>query len=155
MPTIQKQLKLLLTVAVFVANSIAYDNAAAESATQQDPAAADHSSHGSEWPGVYYGFLPCEDCNGVKTSLALNANNTYLMMTQNVGKSLREFTEKGKFIWLNDNTIELTPRNSKVSRQYHVGDNRLVQIDPDTGRQSETLILNRTDVTSKPPKHVH
>jgi len=131
---------------------------AAIAETQQK--AATHAHETIDWPGVYNGFLPCADCNGVKTSLALNANGTYLLMTQNIGKSLREFTEKGKFVWNDDtNTIVLTPRSSTITRQYLVGDNNLTELDSKgnriTGRNADSYVLRRNDVTAKAPKHLH
>ena len=45
----------------------------------------DHSVHmapvekGQEFHGVFYGFLPCENCNGIKATLSLKQNNLYLL----------------------------------------------------------------------------
>jgi uncharacterized lipoprotein NlpE involved in copper resistance len=117
---------------------------------------ASHAQHSLDWPGVYFGFLPCADCGGIKTSLALNHNNTYILMTQNVGKSIREFTEKGKFTWTDEkNVMLLTSRDGKVSHLYYVGDNKLIEVDPATGKHSSSHILERKDVMAKPPKHLH
>jgi copper homeostasis protein (lipoprotein) len=115
-----------------------------------------HEQHPENWPGVYIGMLPCADCDRIKTSLALNAKGTYILMTQNVGKSLREYTEKGTFSWADSgNVIILTTREGKVSRRYAVSDDQLTELDPATGKLSDDLILKRRDVTSKPPKHLH
>jgi uncharacterized lipoprotein NlpE involved in copper resistance len=83
-----------------------------------------------EWSGVYYGFTPCEDCKGVKTTLALNGNNeTYILMQQYIGKSEREFTEKGKFEWNPDTKVlMLTARNNGNIHYYEVNDNALTQL---------------------------
>lgn len=153
----QQQLKLLALVIVFVAgltgHTVVHAETAGNTGTKDQP--SHPVQHRTNWPGVYFGFLPCDDCNGVKTSLALNANNSYILMTHYVGKSLREFTEKGKFTWADNDIIVLTPRKGSTTHHYFVGDDRLVEVDPVSGKHSDTHILRRTDVTSKPPKHLH
>ena len=111
-----------------------------------------------DWPGVYHGFLPCDDCKGVKATLALNKNNSYILITQYVGKSEREFVEKGKFTWDNNsNTIVLTPRDSSTTRQYFVGENMLTQLDNNgnriSGKLADRYILRRTDIKESAPSH--
>ncbi|MGY6275831.1 copper resistance protein NlpE [Methylomonas sp. MgM2] len=123
--------------------------------------AAEHSGHVKrDWPGIYNGFLPCADCVGIKTSLALNKNGSYVLITQNVGKSPRDFVEKGKYAWDdNTDTLVLTPRKGKGDKihQYAVDDNALIQLDEHgnrhTGKLADNYILQRNDVTSEPPEH--
>ncbi|MFI3185024.1 MAG: copper resistance protein NlpE [Methylococcaceae bacterium] len=132
------------------------------SATTETNKDTQHTEKSLEWPGIYYGFIPCADCKGVKTTLALNKNNTYLLITQYVGRSEREFVEKGKFA-LGDksNTIVLTPRNGSTTQQYLVGENSLVQLDNNGNRVSGELanryILRRSEMEEKgagtPPSH--
>jgi uncharacterized lipoprotein NlpE involved in copper resistance len=111
-----------------------------------------------EWPGVYQGFTPCGDCQGVKTSLAFNSNSSYVLITQNIGKSLREFVEKGKFTW-DEKTkkITLIPRKGETTRYYLVGDNTLTQLDnignPMPSKQADRYVLRRTETSGKPPTH--
>lgn len=118
-----------------------------------------HTQNSLDWPGIYRGFLPCDDCKGIKTSLALNKNGSYILMTQYIGKSEREFVEKGKFAAGDEsNTLVLTPRNSPASRQYFVGDNMLIQLDDKgnriSGKLADRYILRRTDVVKdSPPSH--
>ncbi len=63
----------------------------------------DHSAHENppdkslEFHGVFYGFLPCNDCTGIKTTLSLKQKNNYLLVTQYAKESSREFYEKGKY----------------------------------------------------------
>jgi copper homeostasis protein (lipoprotein) len=117
-----------------------------------------HAQNSLDWPGIYYGFLPCEDCKGIKATLALNKNNTYILITQYVGKSEREFVEKGKFTWSNkSDTIVLTPRKSATTQEYFVGENMLIQLDKEgnriSGKLADRYVLRRKDVTSEPPAH--
>jgi uncharacterized lipoprotein NlpE involved in copper resistance len=147
--TLKQTLVLSLFVSLF---SVAFP-AAAETATDAHP---DHSQQSTqEWPGVYNGFTPCEDCNGIKTSLALNGNGTYILMTQYVGKSPRDFVEKGKFVWHDDTkTIAMTSRDGKNTHQYALDGNHLMQLDSSGKRISDKHALRRNDL-SKPEHQSH
>jgi len=123
-----------------------------------ETAASAHEGHQEpsslDWPGIYFGFLPCEDCVGIKTSLALNKNNSYILMTQFTGKSEREFVEKGKFTWgEKENTIVLTPKKGSEPHYYEVGKDVLIQLDNHgnriAGKAADRYVLRRTDVTGK------
>ncbi|MEY3788243.1 MAG: hypothetical protein RLZ75_2450 [Pseudomonadota bacterium] len=124
----------------------------------------DHASHHEQnsldWPGMYHGFLPCDDCNGVKTTLGLNKNNTYILITQYIGKSEREIVEKGKFMAGSAaNTLELTPRNSSITRYYFVDKDILIQLDDKgnriAGKLADRYVLRRTDLKESTPSHAH
>jgi uncharacterized lipoprotein NlpE involved in copper resistance len=110
--------------------------------------ADNHAQHNVDWSGVYNGFLPCNDCQGIKSTLALNANNTYILISQFVGKSNREITEKGSFVWnTQDNTLVLTPRKDLPPRYYLMGENDLTVLDDKgnhiTGNNAERYILHK------------
>ncbi len=160
MHKITKTNKLLLG-SIFIIGTLAVSNTAYAEST--DPASVHESHHeqtNSEWPGVYNGFLPCEDCTDIKTSLALNSNNTYLLIRQYVGKSEREIVEKGKFTTgINNTTLVLTPRNNleATNHYYLVGDNSLTQLDNNgnaiTGKKADKYVLRKNDL--KPPKGGH
>jgi copper homeostasis protein (lipoprotein) len=119
-----------------------------------------HNAHNSlDWSGLYLGFTPCADCKGIKTTLALNKNHTYLLLTQFVGKSEREIVEKGKFAWDSEtNTIVLTPRKGDNTRQYLVSENSLIELDNHghriIGDAADRYVLRRTEVT-QPPSESH
>ena len=116
-----------------------------------------HEPDVSAWLGTYNGSLPCADCIGVKTTLALNKNSTYLMITQYLGKSEREYTEKGKLSWVDAHTLLLTSRDGNAKRYYQLGNNALTQLDDNakliTGKQAERYTLRRQDITANPPSH--
>ena len=151
-----KPFKQTLTFCLFITIFSIYSPVFAETgSTDHD---AHHVENSMDWPGVYRGFIPCDDCNGIKTSLALNQNNTYILITQYVGKSEREIVEKGKFAPGNTpNTLVLTPRNSTVTRQYLVGENMFIQLDDNgnriTGKLADRYILRRTDLKQSTPAH--
>lgn len=110
----------------------------------------------TDWPGIYLGFIPCADCIGINTTLALNKNNSYVLVTQYVKKSDREFVEKGRYTWDKDSQkITLIPKNgSGQSQQYSVGENTLTQLDSKgmfiSGKLAQKYVLHRKDVTKKP-----
>ncbi len=149
--------KQILAFFLFIAIFSNYNFALAETADTKDTEI--HSAQNSlDWPGVYYGFLPCDDCKGIKSTLALNKNNSYILITQNVGQSKREIVEKGKFASGDkSNTLVLTPRDNSTARQYFVGENKLIQLDNNgnriTGKLADRYILRRSDVTQSPQSH--
>ena len=132
-----------------------YDNVYAESAES-----GSHDKHntqkGVDWPGIYNGFLPCSDCVGIKTSLALNKNGSYVMITQFTGKSPRDYVEKGKFApGEKENTIVLTPRNKGAEPHlYLVAEDAMITLDKKgnrfSGKDAERYVLRRTDVAAEP-----
>ena len=111
-----------------------------------------HSQH-KNWSGLYLGFVPCPDCKGVKTTLALNPNGTYQLLTQYIGKSEREIVEKGKFEMDSETkTITLTPKKGDIKRHYFMDSNdALIQLDHEghriTGDGADRYVLRKTDVT--------
>lgn len=152
-----QKIQQILTVILFSAIFSAYNPVLAETAETTHKQDA-HQAHNNLWPGIFNGFLPCADCAGIKTSLALNKNNSYVMITQYVGKSPRDFVEKGKFAWNEkNNTIILTPRKSTSTHQYFVGDEVLIKLDNNgnriTGKLADNYILRKNDVTAEPQSH--
>ena len=120
---------------------------------------AQHTQKALNLSGLYLGFFPCDDCHGIKTTLALNKNNTCVFITQFVGKSEREFVEKGKFaMGENGNTIVLTPKKgSTTTQQYLIDDDMLIKLDENgeriTSDGADRYILRRKDVISSEKKH--
>lgn len=160
MQTIKLPFKQILTFSFFAAMISAQSPAVLAETSE----AIDHKSHHAqkphEWPGIYNGLTPCPDCIGVKTSLALNANNTYILITQLLGKSPRDFTEKGKYTFDEGSSkITLTSRDGSATHRYLIGDNTITELDSQgnvhTGSNAEKYVLRRVDITSQPPKHSH
>jgi uncharacterized lipoprotein NlpE involved in copper resistance len=137
---------------------------ARESANQQN---TDHAAHVNpvdkslEFHGVFYGFLPCKDCNGIKTTLSLKQKNNYLLVTQPARESSREYYEKGKYSWNDENHIVvLTPLKESTTRQYHIENGEtLIQLNTDgtriTGDQADSYILRRSDTVKSREVHIH
>jgi uncharacterized lipoprotein NlpE involved in copper resistance len=157
MQTSKSKLKTRLVLFVVMAASSALNPVFAETAGA-DHKDAHHEHKSQDWPGIYNGLTPCADCIGVKTTLALNKSGSYLLMTQFLGKSEREFVEKGKFApGEKANILVLTPKTGSTAQQYLVEKDALIQLDSNgnrvAGKLADRYILRRTSVTDTPPEH--
>lgn len=127
----------------------------------------DHSAHegiadkGLEFHGIFYGFLPCDDCNGIKATLSLKQNNNYLLVTQQAKESSRELYEKGKYTWNEENkTVVLTPSKGGTStRQYRIeSEGTLIQLNEDGTRiadKEDKYVLRSSDTVKSREVHIH
>src|SRR5690606_19449244 len=126
-----------------------------------------HSAHTShidkslEFHGVFYGYLPCSDCNGIKVTLSLKQKNNYLLVTQYARESSREYYEKGKYSWDDENhTVILTPRKGGIGkRHYHIeNEGTLIQLNDDGTKMtndSDRYVLRRSDTVKSREVHIH
>ena len=176
--TQKKYLKQKLTLIFFSTLFSAYNPAMAESDMQiqervlkaremLNQQKTDHAAHVNpidkslEFHGVFYGFLPCNDCNGIKATLSLKQKNNYLLVTQPARESSREYYEKGKYTWNDENqTVVLTPNKESTTRQYHIDDEgTLVQLSDGgvrmTGDEADRYILRRSDTVKSREVHIH
>jgi len=118
---------------------------------------ASHSNKSQEFHGIFYGYLPCNDCPGIKTTLSLKQNNNYLLVTQQAKESSREFYEKGKYSWNDESrTVVLTPKKGGTNeRNYHIEDEgTLIQLN-EVGTKMERHILQRSDTLKSREVHIH
>ncbi len=90
-----------------------------------------NDSHSSEisldWNGTYRGVLPCENCDGILTTITLNDDKTFEFDEFYLGdKNQEDRTEKGEFAFTEDgDKIVLTLKDSSEVI-YAVGENRLI-----------------------------
>ncbi|MFU8787568.1 MAG: copper resistance protein NlpE [Methylobacter sp.] len=126
----------------------------------------DHSAHlapidkSLEFHGVFYGYLPCKDCDGIKATLSLKQNNNYLLVTQPAKDSSREFYEKGKYNWDDKKqTVVLTPRKESIIRHYYIEDEgTLIQLNSEGARiagDADRYTLRRSDTVKSREVHIH
>ncbi len=171
MPALKKQLKqnllfILSSVLLFAHLPVMAETLlrARAMTRQHETDHANHENHvdkSQEFRGVFYGFLPCNDCLGVKTTLSLKTNNNYLLVTQYTRESAREFFEKGKYTWDDETrTVVLTPRGEGDKRNYVIEDeNTLVQLNSDgsrvTGKLADRYLLRRSDTVKSREIHFH
>lgn len=176
MQALKKQLKhslaLFLLSSLFSANpAMAETDLTAQAnylkarATSHQPK-TDHAAHvnhtdkNQEFHGVFYGFVPCNDCPGIKMTLSLKQNNNYLLVTQYARESSREIYEKGKYSWNDENhTVVLTPRKGTATRHYLIeNEETLIQLNDDGTRmvnQADRYALRRSDTVKSREVHFH
>ena len=174
MQTLKKQLKQNLALLLFSSVISAYHPAMAESdqemflkarEMQQKTDHAGHAQHidkSLDFHGVFYGYVPCYDCDGIKTTLSLKQNHNYLLVTQPAKESSREYYEKGKYEWNDKNqTLVLAPRKGGTTTHYYHIDNEetLIELNEDgtkkQGDLAEKYALRRSDSVKNRQVHIH
>lgn len=129
----------------------------------------DHAAHTTNaadptqgFHGIFYGYLPCADCSGIKNTLSLKQNNNYLLVTQPARDSSREYYEKGKYAW-NDKAriLTLTPTKGEDQKPKQLrieNEGALVMLNPDgtpmSGNQ-DSYTLRRSDTVQSRDVHIH
>ncbi|PRX42929.1 copper resistance protein NlpE [Salegentibacter salegens] len=88
-----------------------------------------------DWAGVYEGVLPCENCDGIETSIRLKKNLDYVLSQHYLGRAEAEennLNETGKLEWNKQgNTIGLGERQKLY---FKVSENYLLQIFKDESK---------------------
>ncbi|MBZ9730817.1 copper resistance protein NlpE [Salegentibacter sp. JZCK2] len=111
-----------------------------------------HNSRNSlDWTGVYEGVLPCENCDGIETSIQLNKNLDYVLSQHYLGKAEAEennLNETGKFEWNKQgNTINLGERQKLY---FKVSENYLLQVFKDESKvMGDSAMKYRLTKTNK------
>ena len=117
--------------------------ATANAETQTTIPLGDTSQNALDWPGVYEGVLPCASCEGIQTTLTLQADNSFELKSIYLGKDETIFKEAGKFDWDSNGSKIILSDGSK----YLVGENQLFMLDTDgnriTGGLAENYILKK------------
>lgn len=80
------------------------------------------------WVGNYAGTLPCEDCDGIKTSLDLLEDKTFTLKMEYLGQG-EPVVDKGGFEWNDDHSIITLYLQDNQTQQYLVGDGTLTVLD--------------------------
>jgi len=107
-----------------------------EKASENDP----------DWVGTYTGVIPAAAGPGINVTIILNSDSTYEAQYQYIGRPDGEFTVNGTYKWdVDTNLITLDTVN--IPPYYHVGENRLVQLDmegsPITGTLADDYVLRK------------
>ena len=113
------------------------------------PAVGDTSQNALDWSGVYEGVLPCADCEGIKTTITLNQDLTFIKQVQYLGKNDQIFENKGTFQW-NETGNRITLKGiTEAPNQLIVGENMLILLDMKgdriSGKLADKYILTKTD----------
>lgn len=133
----------ILTTACNDPQNAPSQGATANAETQTTIPLGDTSQNALDWPGVYEGVLPCASCEGIQTTLTLQADNSFELKSIYLGKDETIFKEAGKFDWDSNGSKIILSDGSK----YLVGENQLFMLDTDgnriTGGLAENYILKK------------
>ncbi len=159
---------VLAATALFACNSGNEENAqtdnASENATnveQANQSASNQIAEGSnadpvyssslniDWTGTYTAILPCEDCEGVETTITLNSDQSFTAKAIYKGKQVSPYEAQGTFKWLDDGTrikmLGIDP--SYMYYIYGVGENQITCLDqigePLTGKEASSYTLKK------------
>lgn len=113
------------------------------------------------WEGVYSNVVPCADCAGIQSTIVLNKDMTYLIITKYLGEDMDVLSQKGTFLWdKNENKITLEGIDpNEAPTMYILEENKLIQLDIEGNPLEENLRLQYSlekvsDIIEKPWKLV-
>ena len=141
-------MKKLLVASLFAAAfSVACSSQPVE--TESNPVPDAHTAEMAlDWNGTYEGVLPCASCEGIKTTLTLNNDKTYLLnevyLTNKPGQN--NFNTTGKFECDAQQASLIRLDEKADKRVFFVGENMLEARDAETGKAIEgnmNYILNK------------
>lgn len=167
--TLKQKLALVLLSAFTshsaLANSDVQMMREVQKAREAGRAGVDHSQHkktvkeSEKFRGIFYGYLPCEDCDGIKTTLSLKNKNNYLLVTQYAKTSTREFFEKGKYTWdEKSQRVILTSRKDASIRTYYIKNEGALVLLNNNGspmKNKDKYTLLRSDMKKTRTVHIH
>jgi uncharacterized lipoprotein NlpE involved in copper resistance len=153
-----KNLKLVFLILIGLSTSLlscnratdSNERSATEAITDVPIAKTDmhNSMNGLDWSGTYKGTLPCADCEGIETTLTLNTDLSYVLVTNYLGRNdALEEEKKGDFSW-DEQGSEITLTNvTSGPNKYKVGENLLWHLDANgdmiTGDSADHYILKK------------
>jgi len=109
------------------------ESTADEAQTADTTAVVDnHTSQTSlDVGGVYKGVVPCADCAGIETEIALTDGNGFTLKMTYLGKEPALTVEKaGTYSWdASGNKIVLEGLDASAPTMYAVGEGKLTQLD--------------------------
>lgn len=112
---------------------------------------SDNSKNSLDWDGIYRGVIPCNDCQGIQTTVYVNKDMSYRVKLRYLGKEDNDVEYSGKFTWNTEgNTITLDKaENNSMPASYFVGENTLTQLDASgnkiTGQHAADYVLTKSN----------
>jgi copper homeostasis protein (lipoprotein) len=108
----------------------AADSAFKKDSIIQTPDATHSSANSLDWAGTYKGTVPCADCEGIETTLTIDADSNYVISTQYLGKKKgKGMDKKAHFSWNKEGSVITLEGIKNAPSQYQVGENMLIQLD--------------------------
>ncbi|MCF7970054.1 MAG: copper resistance protein NlpE [Methylococcaceae bacterium] len=168
---LKQTLNLLLLSTFFIATNPAMaqsDKQAMEAVqkAREITKGIDHSAHktlideSQKFRGVYYGYLPCGHCAGIKMTLSLKNKHNYLLVTQYAQESIKEYYDKGKYTWDDESRLVtlVSNKDSSVSKYSILDEGTLLPFDADGKPRKfdqEEYTLLRADKSKSREIHIH
>lgn len=81
------------------------------------------------WTGNYSGSLPCGDCKGILTKITLNADKTFTLSSQYIGKETTPNVYKGTYTLDDKNIVTLDAEGDHLKFLVMEGDDMIVKLD--------------------------
>lgn len=99
-----------------------------------------------DYHGTYTGTVPCASCEGIETTVNLNADKTFtLKEVYKGGKEAGTFDAKGTYEVKGDiATLKFSGADADRSMAFHVGENQIFMLDADNKRIEGDLAKNYT-----------
>ena len=137
-----KKLSILLVALVSIA-LISCNNAKQKKAETPDM----HTSEMAlDFHGVYEGTLPCADCEGIKTKLTINDDNTFVLNSEYLGEENATFEDKGTY-FIENGEILVTQEEDGEQKYYKLQEGSLAQLDankkPVEGEMAPFYVLTK------------
>lgn len=113
------------------------ETTALEKPTEETPLPiGDNSQTSLDWPGTYFGVLPCASCEGIETWVTLNSDGTFELRSNYLGlNDARDEIFTGNFEWdATGSMIQLQGLIGNAPGKYKVGENRIWHLDQDGNR---------------------
>ena len=137
-----KKLSILLVALVSIA-LISCNNAKQKKTETPDM----HTSEMAlDYHGVYEGTLPCADCEGIKTKLAINDDNTFVLNSEYLGEENATFEDKGTY-FIENGEILVTQEEDGEQKYYKLQEGSLAQLDtnkkPVEGEMAPFYVLTK------------
>ena len=156
MKTISSKMLIVSITFAFLSYSCAFNSSPEKrgSSTPAHPPSLAYDTHSSknalDWPGVYRGVLPCADCEGIETRIALKRDDSFHRAIKYLGRDEEIYSDEGEFVW-DETGSKITLKTENSDQQYQVGENLLFHLDQEgnliTGDLADMykLLKNRVD----------
>lgn len=99
------------------------------------------------WYGSYSGSLPCGDCKGILTKLTVNADKTYTLSSQYLGKEAKPTIYKGTYTLDDKKIVTLDAEGDHLKFLVKDKDEILVKLDkfgaPEQGGPEARYFLHK------------
>lgn len=83
----------------------------------------------SDFEGTYEGTVPCEDCDGIQTTIVINNDRTYRISSTYLGKN-KTLEDNGLYELIqNASAIHLKGKDTDL--KLRIGEDRLLELDTD------------------------